>query len=290
MKTQSLLLILCILFCNSIGTINAQTNAEEPKVVLKKVWESPDLLTTSESVCYDSKNHLLYVSCINGNPTDKDGNGYISSLSLAGEIITLKWIEGLNAPKGMGIYNNKLYVTDIDQVIEIDINQATITKNISVEGARFLNDITIDTDGAVYISDMSTSKIHRFNNGILETWYDKDQLHGTNGLFYKDKEILVGTKNGIFSIRIEDKRIWHLISDTGGIDGLEADGNGNYIISDWMGKIQLVSEEDDPITLLNTSNTGVNAADIEYIIEKNLLLVPTFSDNRVMAYEVIYEK
>ncbi len=284
MKYPAYLLSICILLFSASGITKAQTNSGEPKVVLEKIWESPDLLTTSESVCYDSKNHFLYVSCINGNPTDKDGNGFISRLSLTGEIITLKWIDGLNAPKGMGIYDNKLYVTDIDQIVEIDIEQAVIAKIITVEGSRFLNDITIDPNGAVYISDMSTSKIHKLNKGIIETWFDDEHLMGTNGLFYEDREILAGTKDGIFSIRIENKRLWHLILDTGGIDGLEADGNGNYIISDWTGKIQLVSTEDDPIILLNT---GVNAADIEYIPENNLLLVPTFSDNRVMAYELI---
>lgn len=267
-----------------------QIEDNEPKVTLKKVWETPDLLTTSESVCYDVKNHLLYVSCINGNPADKDGNGFISRVSLTGEIITLKWISMLNAPKGMGIYENKLFVTDIDQIIEIDIEQAVITKIVDVEGAKFLNDITIDPDGAVYISDMSTNKIHRYYKGILGTWFDDEKLIGTNGLYYEDKEILAGTKNGIFSIKIEDKRLWHLITDIGGIDGIEADGRGNYIISDWMGKIQLINVEDDPVELLNTSNTGVNAADIEFIPNRNLLLVPTFSDNRVVAYEIIYEE
>jgi len=287
MKHPAYLFSICILFFFTSGLTEAQTKSDEPKVVLEKLWESPDLLITSESVCYDSKNHLLYVSCINGNPTDKDGNGFISRISLAGEIITLKWIDGLNAPKGMGIYDSKLFVTDIDQIVEIDIEQAVIAKIITVEGSRFLNDITIDPNGAVYISDMSTNKIHKFNKGILETWFDDEHLTGTNGLLYEDREILAGTKDGIFSIRIEDKRLWHLIPDTGGIDGLETDGTGSYIISDWMGKIQMVSTEDDPIILLNTSNTGVNAADIEYIPEKNLLLVPTFSDNRVMAYELI---
>ena len=98
----------------------------------------------------------------------------------------------------------------------------------------------------------------------------------------------VGTRNGIYSVRIEDNRLWHLIKDTGGIDGLESDGKGNYIISDWQGKIQLVNTENEPIILLNTSEKGINAADLEYITERNMLLVPTFSDNRVMAYELLY--
>ncbi len=277
-----------MLFATTSRVISQNEN-NQPKAFLEKVWETTDLLTTSESVCYDLQNQLLYVSCINGNPTDKDGNGFIARVSLTGEIITLKWISMLNAPKGMGIYKNKLYVTDIDQIVVIDIEQAVITKIIDVEGARFLNDITIGPDGAVYISDMSTNKIHRYHKGILGTWFEDEKLIGTNGLFYEDKEILAGTKKGIFSIRMEDKRLWQLITEIGGIDGLEADGKGNYIISDWKGKIQLVNVEDDPVVLSNTSNTGVNAADIEFISSKNLLLVPTFSDNRVVAYEVIYE-
>lgn len=280
--------IVCSILFATTSRVISQNENNQPKAILEKVWETTDLLTTSESVCYDAQNQLLYVSCINGNPTDKDGNGFIARVSLTGEIITLKWISILNAPKGMGIYKNKLYVTDIDQIVEIDIEQAVITKIIDVEGARFLNDITIDPDGAVYISDMSTNKIHRYHKGILGTWFEDEKMIGTNGLFYEDKEILAGTKNGIFSIRLEDKRLWHLITDIGGIDGLEADGRSNYIISDWKGKIQLVNVEDDPVVLSNTSNTGVNAADIEFISGKNLLLVPTFSDNRVVAYEVIY--
>jgi len=280
-------LVFSMLFIATTCVISQNEN-NQPKAILEKVWETPDLLTTSESVYYDAKIHLAYVSCINGNPTDKDGNGFIAQVSITGEIITLKWISMLNAPKGMGIYKNKLYVTDIDQIVEIDIEQAAITKIIDVEGAKFLNDITIDPDGVVYISDMATNKIHYYHKGILGTWFEDEKMIGTNGLFYEDKEILAGTKNGIFSIRMEDKRLWHLITDTGGIDGLKADGKDNYIISDWMGKIQLVNIEDDPIELLNTSNTGVNAADIEFISDKNLLLVPTFSDNRVVAYEIIY--
>jgi hypothetical protein len=266
----------------------AQNEMSNSSVSLQKLWESPNLLTTSESVCYNNQSTVLYVSCINGNPTDKDGNGFISQLSLTGEIIVLEWITGLNAPKGMGIYENKLYVTDIDRIVEIDHTTDKVMNEYPVEGAEFLNDITIDENGFVYISDMSTAKIHRLKNGIVETWMESEELIGTNGLFYEDKEILVGTRNGIFSIRIEDKRLWHLIKDTGGIDGLEADEKGNYIISDWNGKIQLVSTKNEPLLLMNTTGQGINAADIEYITDRNMLLVPTFMDNRVMAYELMY--
>lgn len=287
MKNLNLISIFLILSLLSLNII-AQNENYEHSVSLQKLWETPDVLTTCESVCYYDAAKVIFVSCIDGNPTDKDGNGFISQVSIGGEIIMLKWVTGLNAPKGMGIVDNKLYVTDIDRIVEINISDAVIIKEYKVEGAKFLNDITIGQEGDVYISDMATTKIHRIKNGILETWFTNSELIGPNGLFYENKELLVGTKKGIYSIRIEDKRLWQLIKNTGGIDGLEADGQGNYIISDWQGKIQLVNIEKDPVVLLNTSDKNINAADIEYIPERNMLFVPTFSDNRVMAYEILY--
>jgi hypothetical protein len=275
-----------ILLFFSICTI-AQVAKE--KVSLKKLWETPGSLTTCESVCCDPAGQILYVSCINGNPTDKDGNGFIAKLSSSGDIITIKWIDGLDAPKGMGIYLKRLFVTDIDKIVEIDIDKSAVVKEYPVEGAKFLNDIAIDSEGDVYISDMATGKIHRLTKGHLETWLENENISSPNGLFYEEGEILIGTKNGIFSTNIEDKRTWQIIAKTGSIDGLEADGRGSYIISDWMGKIQLVNSNQDPIILSNTSDLRINAADIEYFSGTKTLYVPTFSDNRVIAYELIYK-
>ena len=287
MKNISTLLVISLILFNTNFENEIQAQDKNPQTSLKKVWASPDILTTSESVCYDANRHLFYVSCINGNPTDKDQNGFITMLSESGEIILHKWVDGLNAPKGMAFYGRRLYVSDIDRVVEIDIEKAAILKEYPFEGAQFLNDITIDLKGAVYISDMATGKIHRINKGFAETWLEDDNLISPNGLIYENEKILIGTKDGIFSVGIEDKKIQHLVKDTGGIDGLKADGNGNYIISDWMGKIQLVNSKNDPILLLNTTDSGINAADFEFVPHKSLLVVPTFSDNRVMAYELI---
>ncbi|NOX45638.1 MAG: hypothetical protein GXO89_01500 [Chlorobi bacterium] len=254
---------------------------------LEKVWETPDVLKICESVCYDAERDVLFVSCINGNPTGKDGSGYIAQVSLEGEIINKKWVSGLDAPKGMGIFNGKLYVTDIDNLVEIDINTAKIENRFPVDGAKFLNDVTIDPKGDIYFSDMGTDLVHKLSNGKVEMFLDNPEISNPNGVLYENGDIVVGTKNGIFAVRISDGKMWHIVKKTGGIDGLKSDGNGSYIISDWKGKIQLVSTEEKPVILLDTSETGINAADIEYIEKTNLLLVPTFGANRVMAYKVL---
>ena len=70
---------------------------------------------------------FIYVSNVNGDPTAKDGNGYISKLYKSGEVCTNKFIEGLNAPKGMVIVNEVLYVTDIDKVLGFEVNSGKKT-------------------------------------------------------------------------------------------------------------------------------------------------------------------
>ena len=60
-----------------------------------------------ESVIYSPKQDILFVSNIDGKPNEKDQKGFISKVSPSnGNIIELSWITGLNAPKGMAIYNN----------------------------------------------------------------------------------------------------------------------------------------------------------------------------------------
>ena len=71
-----------------------------------------------------------------------------------------------------------------------------------------------------------------------------------------------------------------------GIDGLRSDGKGNYFISDWRGKTSLVTASGQIIVLIDTTALKINSADLEYIKNRKLLLIPTFFANRVMAYTV----
>ena len=65
--------------------------------------------------------------------------------------------------------------------------------------------------------------------------------------------------------------------------------NGNYLISDFLGSVHLVHPEKERVKLLDSTADDVLAADIDFITEINLLLIPTFFDNRIVAYK-LYEK
>jgi hypothetical protein len=271
----------------TIGIISAHSQEKDIFISnkLEKKWETPSDFKVPESVCFDPVNQVLYVSNINGKPTEKDWNGFISKLGLNGRIIDLKWVEGLHAPKGMGIYDGKLYVTDIDRVAEIDIGSGSIVKFYDFPGSQFLNDIDIDQKGAVYISDMRATSIYRIYKGKQELWLDDEILTGPNGLFVEGEVLLIGCKK-IVRADIKDKTMQVYLDDTGGIDGLKGTGEGSYLFSDWLGNVYLVHNDKSIEKILDTSGAGINAADIEYIPAMKLLLVPTFNDNRVMAYEL----
>jgi outer membrane lipoprotein-sorting protein len=136
---------------------------------------------------------------------------------------------------------------------------------------------------------MATTNVYRISGDKIGLWVSDEQFENPNGLNFKNGELLVGTKNGIFAVNAETKTIRHEVKNTGGIDGLELFDDTHYIISDWSGKVQIVHPEKDPVVLFNTTDEGINAADIAYIRELNLLLVPTFFDNRVTAYEILAE-
>lgn len=252
---------------------------------LTLLWETDTTLTTCESVIYDSITDVLYVANINGQPTGKDGNGFISKLGLDGKVIQLQWATGMDAPKGMGIYNGKLFVTDINRIHEVEIASGSISKTYTVDSAQFLNDITIDTDGRVFVSDMSAGKILVIEDGLVTEWMAG--LDGVNGLLSEGAQLqMVSFATGVFNTIDANKQITFRTDSIENGDGVEALAEGGYLVSSWNGLVHYVSPEWKNTVLVDTRADNVSAADIEYIADKKLLLVPTFFKNKVMAYEV----
>lgn len=252
---------------------------------LEQIWATPQLFKTPESVIYHHETGVIYVANINGQSNEKDGNGFISRLSAEGEILNLEWVSGLDAPKGMGILGNKLYVADIDQLVEIDITSAKITRKYPAPGAEFLNDVTICSNGSVFVTDMRTRKIHRLQNGVFEVWFHSEVFNRPNGIFAERGKLYIGDHH-IFELDIATQQLTTVIPDAGGVDGLEKTASGQFIYSHWAGRVFLQTDRGIE-KLLDTAEDGIQSADIDYAVEIQQLLVPTFNDNRVVAYRII---
>ncbi len=272
--------ILSFLFVLMIGASNFLSAQK-----LEKVWESTAALKAPESVIYDVDRDVIYVSNINGDSSEKDGNGFITVLNPDGSLNNLEWIKKLNAPKGLAIYKGKLYVADVDQLVEIDIEKGKILKKYDAPGAVFLNDVTVCSNGMVFVSDTRTAKIHALHQNEFKVWFEGKPLETPNGLMAEKGKLLVGDKN-IYEIDVLTKKVELLIEDAGGVDGLEKDNDGNFVYSNWPGRI-FIHKNGKSIKLLDTTEEKINTADIDFVLKHNLLLVPTFFDNRVVAYKIV---
>lgn len=296
LKTMNPFKTLCLLCLVVVMTscLNSTHQKESSSVAVPKLellWETDTLLTTCESVLYDKSSSVIYVANVNNSPWELDHNGFISTIDTNGHILELKWIEGLSGPKGMGIADNKLYVNDIDRVVEIDIAARKIVASYPVEGEPALNDITVTPEGIIYVSGSASNTIYSLQNGKLDTVVS-DTFGRLNGLLYQSEGLYFLTSQsqrfGIYDLNAGTTEI--LTEGIGHGDGAVVLENGDLIVSSWKGEVYYIRSADwSKKQLLDTREAGINAADIAFIQDQHMLLVPTFFHNRVMCYRLVYE-
>ena len=266
--------------------------------ILVPAWQTETSFEQPESVVYDSKQELLFVSNVSGAPNEANGKGYISQLSIDGKLIEQHWLTGLNAPKGMALVGDTLYVADIDQLVAIDIKSKKVSMRYPAPNAKFLNDVAADAQGHVYVSDMLTNTIHRLSQGTFEVWLDDDALEAPNGLLIEGKNLIVASWGNMTDgfatdiaghlkiIDITSKKIQSLGDKTsaGNLDGIEQDGEGNYFVTDWMtGKLLNIAPNGTSTTLVKLDQ---GSADLTVLKQQQLIIIPMMLSNNVIAYRI----
>ena len=264
--------------CFSLVNINAQ------KATVQKLWATDTILKVPESVLVDDKENCLWVSNIDGAANGKDGKGSISKLSKTGTPINLEWITGLNAPKGMAKFKQELYVADLTELVVIDIKKATIIKRVPIEGSVFLNDVTVNNNGAVFVSDSRTGKVHRFENN--QVTIEVENLQGPNGLLSIEDQLLILDRGSLLSVTPSGAISKIMDGMDPSTDGIERVAPNQYIISCWNGIVYYVVAGAQKVTLFDTRSEKINSADIGYDAKKKIIYVPTFLKNNVVAYQL----
>ena len=266
-------------------------------------------LATPESVLWDDTRRVWYVSNINGSPTARDDNGFIVRLSADGRRLdSLPFISGadddltLNAPKGMALRADTLWVTDIDVVRGFDVTTGMHVADIdlSSQKATFLNDIAVSNEGALYITDSGIafaadgavthpglSRIFEIRDRTVRQAVVLPRQSAANGLAWHpalNAWLIVGFNTpNIYSWVTGAKEVTVVGTGPGGGDGIVILADGSALYTSWA---------DSSLTLFangmsTTMRRGLNApADLGYDPRRNLVAVPLFSDNRVEFWPV----
>ena len=251
-----------------------------------------DGLAKPESVIYDRLTDSIYVSNINGEALELDKNGFISKISINGNIIEKNWVKGLDGPKGMAIYNNFLFVSDINKIWKISLKDKKMVA-FKINDAGFLNDLAVDSKGNIYASDMFKNQIYILKDKNILIW--KKLLFSPNGLII-DKDNLVVAQWGSVTNNFETKTSGYLVKinlktrdvekffstrPIGNLDGIVFNKEDGFLATDWVnGKLFSINEL-GIATLLKKLNKG--SADLEIVMHKDLILIPQMLDNSLIA-------
>jgi sugar lactone lactonase YvrE len=267
-------------------TLHTTVNAQKHKLI--KLWETDTLLKVPESVLYDEMDKVLFASNIDGtDPWGKDGKGSIAKIGLDGKIIAVEWVKGLDAPKGMGLYRGNLYVADLTHIVVINIKKAVIEKTIPVDGAVNLNDVSVDMNGVIYVSDSKLNKIYRVENGVVSVYVDK--MKGANGVLMRGKDFYFLDAGGIYKLNSDNSSTMIADGMEGGTDGIENVQGNDFLVSCWQGAVWYVHADGTKELLLDTKADKKNTADIGFDPKTKTVYVPTFWKNSVVAYKVSEE-
>lgn len=254
-----------------------------------KDWETGADFLFPESAVYDAKRGVVYVSNFDVYGRAVAGQ-FVSKMTLDGKIVEREAIEGLARPTGMAISGDRLFVVERNVVAEIDLETGEAAGRHPLPPGGLPNDIAIDAAGNLYVSDSGKSVVYRrAPGGAFEEWLTAPVVSQPNGLLVRDGMLLIGCTgdNALKSVDLVTKKVTVVARfEPGAIDGIKAGHDGDLFVSHAEGRIYRVSADGRVTKLIDTSGPGQYTADFDYVPEKNLLIVPTYVDNRVVAYRV----
>jgi sugar lactone lactonase YvrE len=251
---------------------------------LEKIWQTDTLLKFPEEVVFEPNGKFLYVTNTDGNPMAADGTGSVGKIGLNGEVIEVDWVKGLDAPKGMRLYKNLLYIADLSNVVVVDVDKAEIVKRIAIDSARLLHNVAIDSQGIVYVSDLFGGKIYRIEAGNVSIYLDG--LQGPAGILLDESDMYIFTAEGL--LKADASKTVTTVSK-----GMDRRANGivkvagkEFIVTCWGGHVYYVYFDGSNQLILDTSKDMIPAGINLYDPRNKIMYMTTDQHNVLIAYKL----
>ena len=266
------------------AVIQRLTPAEAPfsitasGVPLSPVWLAEGFTSPEGVARY--KDHIF----ISNVSADAPGTGWITRLSSDGQVLNEKWVEGLNAPKGMAVHAGTMIVADMDRIHLIHADTGELIDTHLIEGAKHLNDVTVWKND-IFISDARGAMIYRMSASGPEPWIEDTRLSGVNGLVNNgDRLLIITQETGTLYEANNTGRLTQIATGMKNADGIGV-VEGGYLVSSWTGQIWFVSHEGKVSELLSTTDAGALRDDLS-LIEGSLVTVPNWQPGTVSAWTI----
>lgn len=206
--------------------------ADKTEFEWRQAWTATAAFESPESAAISRRHDAIFVSNVSGY--EKNRNGFISRLSLAGEVLDLVWIDGLNAPTGLAVDEDTLWAVDFDRLVEIDIPSKTMRRYYPAPDANpLLNDVAIAADGEIFVTGSASNTVYRRTDSALEPWSrDEDLLKYANGIYAEDEFVIVAAFN-LIRISRSDRRAEKMGDERHPTDleGVKPDAHGGLFVS-----------------------------------------------------------
>jgi len=296
------IVLIALIAIHSSSLFRSRAIADEEKlasstasVALRPSWVVSDQIGAPAAAVYDRAAGEIYLSQIGGEGDKKDGDGLISRLDLNGRIVAFSWISGLNAPKFLAIDRRRLWVTDIDEVVGIDIDSGKIGRRIPIIGAKFLTGIAVDEKGTLYVGDMLESRIYCVKNGHVFIFAEGRELESPGALIIKNGQLDVGAwgfttdysaavPGTVYSLDLNSHKKTVLSTHRGSWFGLCTDGGTGFYGADFEGGgVFHISPSGAAQRIVQLPR---GSAGLVYVPEAQLLVVPETRQNRVVGYDL----
>ncbi len=288
-----------VLACVSVMAIAGGPREKAPE--LTDAWEVSSDLHQPESAFCDETEGAIFVSNVTGDAEKKDGKGSIHKFDLKGKMIDEDFVDGLNAPKGMRRTGDYLVVSDIDEVVFVDVKNGDVKLKIKVDGAKFLNDVATDEKGDVYVTDTLASMVYQIKAPFTKDSHAFEYLKGKqwespNGILVEGGRVFLAswglttdfstkTPGRLLDIDQNKKKLGIVTKKPlGNLDGLERADAKHFFVSDWTaGKVFYVG----PLGVIHTLKEGYKgAADLGWCAKAKLLIVPRMGEDKLSAFNV----
>jgi hypothetical protein len=278
---------------------HAQSGAEQVAPRKEEPFYIKDVgFQTPESVLYDARADVYLVSNVDGSPLDVDDLAFISRVRPDGSVEALRWIDAtepdieLNAPKGMALVGDVLYVADIKVLRKFDRSTGKPLGSVELPGATFANDVCADRAGNVFVSDSGIAA--GFTPSGSDAVY-RVSAHDEVSVLAKD--VALGRPNGLSE---DSTGLWVATFGSGELYRLGADGQRSDVqklpkgsldgIAAWKGRLFVASWEASAVyersgdTFVERVSNIPAPSDIGVDDKRGRLLIPLFYDNTVVVY------